>query len=290
MELSIIVLNYKTKDLTISCINSIAEQYKKELDEDKFEIVVLDNNSNDDSFEVISKLTKSISNLRVYENEENLGFSKGSNLCASKAKGEYLLFLNSDTEIKDQGFLRMTKYLSENKNVGVLGGKLKNADGSSQLSTGKFYSIFNLFLVLLGLDSHFGLRQSPNTIKKVDWVSGGCLMIKKDIFEKIKGFEKDFFMYLEDMELCFRVKKKGFDIYFYPEVMLYHKELGSSNRTFAIVKIYAGILIFYKKHKSSFEYLLVKLMLKSKALVLVILGKIINNQYLKDTYLQALKI
>lgn len=290
MELSIIILNYKTKDLTVACINSIVEQYKKELDENKFEIIVVDNNSMDESFEILSSLKPAISNFRVYESKENLGFGKGCNLAASKATGECLLFLNSDTEIKDQGFLKMVNFISQNKNVGVLGGKLKNPDGTSQLSCGKFYSILNLFLVLLGFNKLFGLRQSPNVVKKIDWVSGACFMIRKDIFNKLKGFEKDYFMYIEDMELCFRVKKKGLLTYFYPEIMLFHKELGSGNKTFAIVNIYKGILIFYKTHKSKPEYLLAKLMLKSKALILVVLGKIVNNKYLKDTYSEALKI
>ncbi len=290
MELSIIILNYKTIDLTTSCINSIVEQYKKELDENKFEIIVVDNNSEDESFEALSNLMPTISNFKVLESKENLGFGKGCNLGASKAKGEFLLFLNSDTKIKDQGLIKMVDYLSQNKNIGVLGGKLKNADGTNQLSSGKFYSLFNLFLILLGFNKLFNLRESPNIIKKVDWVSGACFMIRKDIFNKVKGFEKDFFMYIEDMELCFRVKKKGFLIYYYPEIMLFHKELGSSNKTFAVVNIYKGILIFYKKHKSNPEYLLAKLLLKGKALILVVLGKIINNKYLQDTYSQALEI
>lgn len=288
MELSIIILNYKTKDLTLNCARSIVEQYKKELDNDKFEIILVDNNSEDDSVKAFNRLR--IKNLQIIESNENLGFGKGCNLGASKAKGEFLLFLNSDTEIKDQGFVKMVNFLSQNKNVGILGGKLKNPNGTNQLSCGKFYSPFNLLLVLLGFNKLFNLRESPNVIKKVDWVSGACFMIRRDIFNKVKGFAKDFFMYIEDMELCFRVKKKGFSTYFYPNIMLFHKELGSSNKTFAVVNIYKGILIFYKKHKSKPEYLLAKFMLKTKALILVVLGKIVNNKYLQDTYSQALKI
>ncbi len=288
MELSIIILNYKTKDLTLNCARSIVEQYKKELDNDKFEIILVDNNSEDDSVKAFNRLR--IKNLQIIESNENLGFGKGCNLGASKAKGEFLLFLNSDTEIKDQGFVKMVNFLSQNKNVGILGGKLKNPNGTNQLSCGKFYSPFNLLLVLLGFNKLLNLRESPNVIKKVDWVSGACFMIRKDIFNKVKGFAKDFFMYIEDMELCFRVKKKGFSTYFYPNIMLFHKELGSSNKTFAVVNIYKGIIIFYKKHKSKPEYLLAKFMLKTKALILVVLGKIVNNKYLQDTYSQALKI
>ena len=290
MELSIIILKYKTKDLTTDCINSITEQYKKELDENKFEIVVVDNNSEDGSFETISNLKAAISNLKVIESKENLGFGKGCNLGAKHANGEYLLFLNSDTLIKDQGFVKMVDYLKKNENIGILGGKLKNVDGTSQPSVGKFYNLFNLFFMLLGLQRLGFLRESPNSIKKVDWVSGACMMVKKKVFEKTGGFEKELFMYWEDVEFCFKVRKKGFATYFYPEITLFHKELGSSNRTFAIINIYRGILFFYKKHKPKWQYYIVRFMLKTKSILLVSLGKIINNKYLQDTYSQALKI
>jgi hypothetical protein len=289
MDLSIIILSYNTKDLTIDCLNAIVAQYKPELEKEQFEIILVDNASQDDSIRTISNFQFPISNknsIKIIESGENLGFSKGCNLGAKNAKGEYLLFLNSDTEIKDQGLLKMVEYLEKNEKVGILGGALKNADGTSQTSAGKFYNLLNLFLMLCGFDR----RVSPAKIQKVDWVSGASLMIRRKVFEQIGGFEKELFMYMEDVELCFKAKKKGFLTYFYPEISLYHKELGSSNRAFAILNIYRGILFFYKKHKSGFEYLIAKFMLKSKALVLKILGKLLKNKYLEETYSEALSI
>lgn len=288
LKLSIIILNYKTKDLTLNCIQSIVEQYKKELDEEKFEIILVDNNSEDDSIKAFTKLRTK--NLQIIESQENLGFAKGCNLGASKAKGEYLLFLNSDTEIKDQGFLKMVDYLDQNEKVAILGGKLKNLDGTSQLSTGKFYSLISLFLMLLGMERKGLLRESPNEIKSVDWVSGASLMIRKEVFNKINGFEKDLFMYIEDMELCFKARKKGFQVYFYPNIMLFHKSLGSSNRSFAIFNIYKGILFFYKKHKSNWQYKIARLMLLSKAKILIAFGKLRKNSYYISTYEETLKL
>src|ERR1035437_875070 len=183
MELSIIILNYNTKDLTIECINSLVEQYKQEFEKEQFEIILVDNASSDDSLETIGKL-KTIG-LKIIESKENLGFSKGCNLGAKSAIGEYLLFLNSDTEIKDQGFVKMLDYLKKNPNVGILGGALKNEDGSAQPSTGKFYNLFNLFLAMAGLERAGFLRESPNKLKQVDWVMGASLMVKKKAFEKI---------------------------------------------------------------------------------------------------------
>jgi GT2 family glycosyltransferase len=288
MELSIIVLNYNTKDLTINCLKSIVEQYKEELEKDRFEIIVVDNASTDDSLAALQKLK--IKNLRVIESKENLGFSNGCNLGVKQANGEYLLFLNSDTEIKDQGFLRMMEYLTKNEKVGILGGALKNEDGTAQASVGKFYGLFSLFFMLLGFQRLGFLKFSPVEIKKADWVSGACLMIRKKVFDRIGGFEKGLFMYFEDMELCYKAGRKGFSTYFYPEISLYHKEQGSSSRTFAILNIYKGVLFFYKKYKAGWEYQLAKLMLKTKALILANLGKLMKNEYLKETYSEALKI
>jgi GT2 family glycosyltransferase len=286
MDLSIIILNYNTMDLTLSCIDSIVKLYSQELDNSKFEIVLVDNKSVDESVSAFRKLK--INNLKLIENEENTGFSRGCNLGAKNATGKLLLFLNSDTEIKDQGLTKMIQFFDDKKTLGILGAKLKNEDGTNQLSCGKFYNLFNLFLMLYGFNKY--LRESPSTIKKVDWVSGASLMIRKSTFQKLSGFDKDIFMYLEDMELCFRAKKAGFDTYFFPEIMLFHKEGRSSGRTFAVLNIYKGAVIFFKKHKNKFEYILARLMLRTKALLLVVLGKIFNNKYLQRTYLEALKI
>lgn len=288
MDLSIIILSFNTKDLTISCINSIVAQYKQELDNGQFEIVLVDNASTDLTAEAVEKLK--IENLKLIKSNENLGFSKGCNLGAKSARGEYLLFLNSDTEIKDQGFVKMVDYLRKNEQIGVLGGALKNEDGTSQASAGKFYNLPTLFLAMIGLERLGFLRESPKQIKKVDWVSGASLMIKKKIFEKVGGFEKELFMYAEDMELCFKANKKGFPTFFYPEVTLFHKHQGSSNRTFAILNIYKGILFFYKKHKSVWEYQVVRIVLFSKALILSIIGRVLGKKYLQETYGQALEL
>src|SRR3989344_8468693 len=124
---------------------------------------------------------------------------------------------------------------------------------------------------------------------RVDWVSGACLMIKKELFEKLKGFDENFFMYIEDMELCYRAKKEGFLTYFYPDIKLEHRQEGSSSRQFAIKNIYKGILYFYKKHKPYWQYYLAKALLNTKAVVVFVIGTVIGDNYLKKTYKQVLK-
>lgn len=267
---------------------SIIKQCGEELEGKRIEIIVVDNNSTDDSVSAISSLPLKNFSIKLISNKENLGFAKGCNIGAKAANGKYLLFLNSDTEVEDGGFTKMTNFLDENTGVGILGGKLKNTDGSIQRSAGKFYSLFNLVIMLLGLERFGFLRSSYNNVQKVDWVSGACMMVKNEVFKKLKGFDEKFFMYIEDMELCFRARKAGFLTYFYPDTKIKHKSLGSSNRTFAIINIYKGILHFYSKHKSRFEYFIAKTLLIIKAKISILIGLLALNSDLKDRYKKAI--
>jgi len=277
---SIIILSYNTKDLLKSCLESIGKNLKGF----EFEVIVVDNASTDATASAISNNNA----IKLIQNKENLGFSKGNNIGAKKARGEYLLFLNSDTEIQDNGLRRMLEFFKEHSDIGIVGAKLTNPDESSQRSAGNFYSIINTILMLFG-GEHF-VRFSPKEIQEVDWVSGAFMMVRREIFRKLKGFDENFFMYMEDMEICFRAKKLGFSTYFYPDVSVLHKELGSSNRTFAIVHIYEGLLYFYKKHRGGFEYQLARGLLLIKALSAILLGSIVRNTYLTATYQKALKV
>lgn len=290
VELSIIILNYKTQDLTILCLNSIISKFKKELELGRLEIIVVDNGSMDSSIAKISNSIKDFKNISILENKENLGFAKGMNKASAIAKGKYLLFLNSDTEVLDKGFMEMIKFMDGNQKVGILGGKFTNKDGSPQPSCGKFYTLFNLFLMLICGERLGLLRESPVIIKKVDWISGGFMMIRQDIFKKLEGFDEHFFMYMEDMDICYRAGIKGWATYFYPKACVVHSGHGSSSRTFAIINIYKSISYFYKKHKSYWQYILARTLLTVKAIVAVFFGFLTNDSYLKNTYKSVIEI
>lgn len=291
MQVSIITLNFNKHDLTLKCIKSVYSRFEKEFENDEMEIIVVDNASADNSVELMEKEIKSehYKNVSVFANNENSGFGKGCNIGAGKASGKYLLFLNNDTEVRDDGILKMAKFLDDHDETGILGGQLKNPDGSLQVSVGSFYNLGRILLLLLGMQ-RFGLvDKSPQKITQVDWVKGGLLMIRRDVFDKLHGFDEHIFMYTEDMELCYRAKLKGFSTYFYPDVDVLHFEHGSTNRTFAIVNIYKNLLYFYKKHKSVTEYFFVKFLLNTKAIILILIGKITGSTYLVKTYSEAIK-
>ena len=182
----------------------------------------------------------------------------------------------------------MIYYLKKNQQVAILGGKLFNPDKTTQPSAGKFYSLPVVFSMLFGGDRFGFFRKSPANITEVDWVSGGCMMIKKEIFNRLKGFDENFFMYIEDMELCFRAKKAGNKVMFYPDLHIAHEGHKSSNRTFAIIHIYTGLLYFYKKHTNIIAYSILKLLLTTKACGAIILGSVARNENLLTTYKKAL--
>ncbi len=290
MTLSIVILSYNTLDLIVDCLDSLREQFAQELKEEVVEIVVVDNASGKEVVTGIEKYLSGKSHIKLVKSKENLGFGRGCNLGAQNSKGDYILFLNSDTKVEDRGFLKMADFLKENPKTGILGGRLMNPDGTPQASAGKFYNLFNFFLLILGGERLGLLKSSPDKISKVDWVAGACLMISRNVYEQIGGFDKNIFMYMEDMEISYRAKKNGFDTYFFPDILVMHKEQGSSNRNFAIVNIYKGILYFYKKHKSQISYKIVRTVLFTKAKSVYLLGKITNNSYYISTYGQALEL
>jgi GT2 family glycosyltransferase len=289
MLLSVVTLNYKKPQLTISCMKSLYEQLGKEFEKGEIELLIVDNASGDDSVQVLQKEIKPYKHVSLIISRENGGFGKGCNLGAAGAKGKFILFLNNDTLVKDKGILEMAEYIEGHPEAAILGGQLSNPDGTPQPSAGNFYTPLNVSLLLLGLQRYGVVDKNPKQIAQVDWVKGGLFMIQSEVFKKLKGFDENIFMYTEDMELCYRAKFAGYNTYFYPQVTVYHADQGSSNRSFAIVNIYKNLLYFYKKHRSQKEYFFVKSLLQTKAAVLIGIGKVTGNKYLVETYRQAIR-
>ena len=251
------------------------------------EILLVDNASSDDTVKLAKKFG---SEIKIIETGSNLGFAKGNNFGANKATGDYLLFLNSDTSFKNGKLSDMISVFEKNEKAGVVGGKLTGRDGTAEKSAGRFFNLIETLLMVLGLDEALGVRFSPSKLSKVDFVSGGFMMVRSKLFKSLNGFDENFFMYIEDMEFCYRAKKSGFETYFTPDVSISHVGQGSSSRAFAVANIYKGILYFYKKHKSRPEYEIVRCSLWFKAQIVYFLGKLTNNEYYTDTYGQALKV
>lgn len=228
MDLSIIILNYKTPDLTINCLRSI---YKAKVTF-SFEVIVLDNNSQDNSKQ---KITKLFPRVKFLVEKTNHGFAQGNNLAAKKATGKFLLFLNSDTLLFADTLEKTFDFVKQQPKIGALGIKLLNKDRSTQRSVFRFPSL-KLFLAELFFLPNLGLFNdyryfSYKKTRTVDFVSGAFILIPAKIFHQIQGFDRSFFMYAEETDLCYRIKKLGYKIIFYPEAQLIHLGGGSTSNS-----------------------------------------------------------
>ncbi len=290
IDLSIIVINYNTKEITLNCLNSLKTSLMGE--KINYEIILVDNCSKDGSFEVFNSLVKNDSRIKYYYQKENLGYSKANNLGAKLAKGKYLLFLNSDTFILNKAVGRLFDFYKKNeKEINFVGPKLLNFDLSAQPSAGYFFTLPITFLVLFLKGDRLNLtRFSPQEIKKVDWISGACFLTKKKIFEAVGGFDEKIFMYMDEVDFFYRAKKMGYQVYFYPQAKIIHYGSASSSKTYPILQLYRGLIYFYQKHYSFVSLQILKLFLVLKALIGISFGKILKNRYLLETYTQALKL
>lgn len=285
--ISIIILSWNTKKLLRDCLQSIHSSGPNPYN---IEVIVVDNGSTDDSPKMVAQ---EFPQAVLIKNKKNLGFGAGNNQGMKKAKGDYFLILNSDTIIKNRASVKMAQFLDQHPEVGVVGSKLLNQDGSSQPSHGSFPSLF-ITTIMLFAEHWLGhlVRYSGDQTKETDWVMGAALMVKKEAVKKAGPMDESIFMYMDETEWCYRIKKAGFKVMFYPEAKIIHLGRGSSKtgRKEPIINIYRGLIYFYKKHYSRWQLLILRLMLKLKAGGTLFLGYLTNNQYLKETYGQAFKI
>ncbi len=285
MKASIIILTYNSEKFIGPLLESLQARFQEIIANGELEIIVGDNDSKDDT----KKITEKHNFAKFVENGGNVGFAKGNNMASQKAKGDVLVFINPDARFVEGDLFEMIKEFDDEK-VGVVGGKILSYDGKRELSCGKFYTPFNTLLLSLGLEEKLGVRFAPSKKREVDFVSGAFLAIRRDLFQKINGFDDKIFMYVEDSELCFRVKMEGLKVIFSPVATLQHLGQGSSNRTFAVLNIYKGLIYFQNKHMGKIALFFVKLILGFKAAILFLIGKATNNEYLKNTYEQAFKV
>jgi GT2 family glycosyltransferase len=236
IQVSIIIVNYKTPQLLHNCIASIYAHTSDVI----FEIIVVDNQSEDESETLIRQDFKDV----IWINAgSNLGFGKANNLGIKKAKGEFILLLNSDTDLYENAIYKTLHFFTKNENlrIGLVGCKIQNRDFSLQPSANYYFpglrdlaeenAIVLLFWcrllgkkILKNIDKYDKL----NTTHALPWVGVPFAMIKKSTFEETGGFDEDFFMYSEDKELNYRLQKLGYQNYFFHETGIFHVNGGSS--------------------------------------------------------------
>lgn len=287
MELSIIIVSFNTLKLTHDCIASLYRSLSHV--PFKFEIIVVDNVSTDGTRQMLkNKFPK----VKVIYNRENAGFGKANNQGIRAAKGEFILLLNSDTVALNSSVAKLFSFAKQHQNAFV-GGKLLNADRSPQTSCGPFFSLSVVFASLFLKGDMLGLtRWSPDRTKKVDWVSGACIIAPKKLFMNDLLFDEHIFMYMEEIDLLYRAQLKGNPTYFYHRALIVHLGGGSSQnkRKGPVLNIYRGLLYFYGKYKPEWQLSVIKFLLKTKAIIAYSIGVMMGRDQLRDTYEEAYKL
>ena len=254
-DYSIILVNYNGKHFLKDCLHSI----KKESEDLSLEVILVDNNSNDGSREFVKQ---NFPWVHLLKNENNVGFAVANNQAIDLSSGRYILLLNPDTVIYSGALKKMIEIIDNDHHIGALSCMLLNTDNSLQYSIGRFPSwyyqiaeslfLHRLFPSLNLTELEFN-KKKYNQFHEIDWAFGAALIIRKSIFEKVGKLDEKFFFVSEEKDLCYRIKKAGWKIFYVPTAKILHHGRGwreDHNIDKAIVK---GRLRFAKKHYSKIK-------------------------------------
>ena len=254
-RVSIVIINWKTPELLARCLDSIAQNDRGH---DDFELLIVDNDSADGSVEM---LRERYPHVRLTVNDDNVGFSKACNQVIPEGRGTYILLLNPDTVVEKDAISTMADYLESHADVGAVGPRVLNSDGTLQLACRRSFpdplaAFFRLtYLSFLFPNSKTMARYNmthadPDQELEVDALSGSCMMVRRQLAERIGPLDEDIFMFGEDIDWCWRIKELGFKVMYIPDSVVFH-EHGASSRlrpVGATINLHKGMEVFYRKH------------------------------------------
>ena len=262
IKLSVIILNYNTAGLLKTCLSAVLESNGFEGKE--LEIVVVDNNSSDNSVEMVRK---EYPDIKLIRNKKNLGFSAGNNIGIKNSSGKFLTLLNSDTLVEPDSLISVLKAMENDRSIGAATCLLQMADGKIDPASHRgFPTPWNSLSYFLGFEKLFpnsrffgGYHQSWKNLKvphEVDCISAAFMMVSGEVIDKVGLLDERFFMYGEDIDWCLRIKEAGFKIFFYPGVKTLHlkRQSGRENRADQSIRKNAKrqfietMAQFYSKH------------------------------------------
>lgn len=263
-KLSIVIPSFNTKKVLTDCLESII----KNTQDLAYEILVVDNGSKDGSLEMLKKYSEKHLRVSLVDAKDNLGFGRANNLGAKRAKGKYLLFLNSDTLILDNALVESFNIIQKHPHAGAYSCRLLNSDKTFQPSGGHFPTLTSLVAWQLFIDdlpfigdlilSFHPKQHQYDRNQKMDWVTGAFMMVRKDIFDKMGGFDENIFMYTEEMELCYRLAKAGYPTFYTNNPAIIHLGGASSGSYLALTMEIKNMLYFWHKHQPIWQIPFVK--------------------------------
>jgi len=294
VRLSIIIVNWNSGKYLEQCLRSIFKNKPRF----SFEIVVVDNNSTDQSLKSIEKYHTWIEIIR---NPTNMGLSKANNIGINKTTGKYILFLNPDTEILPETLNKIVRYFEEHKKIGALGPKLLNINRSVQTSCHGFITLAQVLFEISTLDKLFPKNRvnklilgkflgsifsnllanykEYNKITKVNVVMGSCFLTSRATLEDVGYFDEHFFLYHEENELCYRLWKKGLNCIYFPKVSVIHYNKQSTSKIPEIVffERCKSLLYYFRKHYSK-RVVSFKIIAMFAMMINILIGLIFNKK------------
>jgi N-acetylglucosaminyl-diphospho-decaprenol L-rhamnosyltransferase len=260
--ISIVIVNWNTRELLRKCLASIYSS----MPNGELEIWVVDNASTDNSSEMVKQLFPAV---HIIENQTNTGFAQANNQAIRRSNAEFILLLNPDTELLPGALEKLLNFIQSSPRVGAVGPRTLNPDKSLQTSCYPTPTLFREFWRLFHLDKihTFGVydmaRWETHSYRKVDILLGACLMMRKEALDEVGLLSEDYFMYTEEVDLCFRLGQRGWEIYWIPEAEIIHYGGQSTSQVSRqmFIHLYQSKLLFFKKHYGSVSAFLYKLIL-----------------------------
>jgi len=271
MKLSIIIVSWNVKDDLSRCLASLKENRPSV----PFEVIVIDNRSSDGTVDMVRQ---EYPDVVVIGNHENKGFARANNQGIKQSRGQHVLLLNPDTIVPPGSLDRLVAFLDSNPDVGACGPKLLNADGSTQASVRRFptyrAALYNQTICrVMGLFrsqyrkwmmKDFGHDRQMD----VDQIMGAAMLIRHSVIDDVGGMDENFFMYYEEVDLCYRIKKLGWRIVFFPGAVITHLGGRSSSQVpWKRIMVLTSLITFFRKHHGKFSASLFTVALKIGAIL-----------------------
>ncbi len=251
MDLSVVIVSYNTREMLRACLCALPAAAEGL----EFETFVVDNASPDDSAGMVAA---EFPQVHLIANTDNPGFARANNQALALSKGRYVLALNPDTEAEPGSLTALVRFMEAHPEAGACGPKLLNSDGSLQHNGRRFPTPWREFLGVSGLRNlnraafdrvlEYG-RDNFDVECEVDQVSGACLLVRRAVMEQVGMFDEDFFMFYEEIEWCWRIRRAGWKVYYVPQARVVHHWMGSVRQQSRAMtaRLFRSQLIYYQK-------------------------------------------
>jgi GT2 family glycosyltransferase len=268
--LSIVIVSWNTRELLAKCLESVLDEIRA-LYPLPVETLIVDNASKDGSAQMVRDRFPWAS---LIENRTNVGFAGGNNQAIPHSKGRYVLLLNPDTEVRPGAFRKLIQFMEAHREAGGAGPRLLNPDDTLQPSCYPAPTLTRELWRLFHLDAirHYGTYcmsdWDPQENRAVDTVQGACLILRSEVLDQIGLFDDEYFIYSEEVDLCFRVRQAGWRLYWVPQALVVHYGGQSTQQVAAemFLRLYQGKVIFFRKHYGRLATASYKLVLATASL------------------------